>query len=245
MNCVLQIYESPYWISSDLVNVFPGFSLPEHYQTSCLLYFSCLPAQFTVWEWWPQRPWLPWLLPQSTWTSLLNWLLNCPVCQRAALTTSSMDNCCRSKLFYREPSAQSGETLYKLFIHSLDPAKLWPHCVSLPSVPSVELCEVLNRMDALLWLVTEAQCCPLVRAAYLGTAESLRRVCCETYLFRLNETLMHDLQTPQEELQVGDTHVGTSLYKNYGKILAFYLQICRDRHRTCAENWNAVKFTGP
>lgn len=224
-NCVLHIYESPYWILSDLVNVFSGFSLPEHYQTSCLLYYSCLPVQFTVWEWWPRRPWLPWSPPQSTWTSSPNWRLNCPVRKSAALTTSSMDSCCRSKLFYRELSAQSGETLKELFIHSLNAVRLWPHRVSIPSVPSAGLCEVLNRMDASLWLVTEAQLCPLVRAAYLGTAESLRRFCCETYLFRLNEALMHDLQTPQEKLQVWDTHADTSLYKKIWDF-SFHRYIC-------------------
>ncbi|XP_051278992.1 thyroid adenoma-associated protein homolog [Dicentrarchus labrax] len=71
------------------------------------------------------------------------------------------------------------------------------------SGPSADLCEVLSRVDASVWLVTEAQRCPLVRAAYLGVADSLRRFCCETYLSKLSDTLMHDLQTPQQELQVG------------------------------------------
>ncbi|XP_070759925.1 tRNA (32-2'-O)-methyltransferase regulator THADA [Enoplosus armatus] len=71
------------------------------------------------------------------------------------------------------------------------------------SAPSADLCEVLSRVEASLWLVTEAQRCPLVRAAYLGVADSLRRFCCETYLSKLSDALMHDLRTPQRELQVG------------------------------------------
>ncbi|XP_020513692.2 tRNA (32-2'-O)-methyltransferase regulator THADA [Labrus bergylta] len=71
------------------------------------------------------------------------------------------------------------------------------------SVPSADLREVLSRVEAALWLVTEAQRCPLVRAAYLGVAESLREYCCETFLSKLSESLMHDLQKPQQQLQVG------------------------------------------
>lgn len=78
-------------------------------------------------------------------------------------------------------------------------------CVSIRSAPSADLREVLNRVDASLWLVTEAQRCPLVRAAYLGVADSLRRFCCETYLSTLSDTLVHDVQMPQQELQVCDT----------------------------------------
>ena len=68
-------------------------------------------------------------------------------------------------------------------------------------------------MDASLWLVTVAQRCPLVRATYLGVANSLRRFCRETYLSKLRETLMHDLQTPREELQVRDRYADTSSFK--------------------------------
>ncbi|KAA8592239.1 hypothetical protein FQN60_017694 [Etheostoma spectabile] len=71
------------------------------------------------------------------------------------------------------------------------------------SAPSADLCEVLRWVDTSMWLVTEAQRCPLVRAAYLGVADSLRKFCCETYLSKLSDTLVHDLQTPQQELQVG------------------------------------------
>lgn len=75
-------------------------------------------------------------------------------------------------------------------------------CLITPSDPSADLCEVLGKMDASMWLVTEAQRCPLVRAAYLGVADSLRGLCCETYLAKLSHTLMRDVQTPLRELQV-------------------------------------------
>ncbi|XP_056276061.1 thyroid adenoma-associated protein homolog isoform X3 [Pseudoliparis swirei] len=71
------------------------------------------------------------------------------------------------------------------------------------SDPSADLCEVLSRVEASMWLVTEAQRCPLVRAAYLGVAASLRRLCCEAFLSQLRSTLRHDLLTPQPERQVG------------------------------------------
>lgn len=68
-------------------------------------------------------------------------------------------------------------------------------------------------MDASLWLVTEEQHCPLVRAAYLGIADTLRKFLCETYLSKLNEILMHDLQKPQKELQVHQKHIDTALFQ--------------------------------
>ena len=75
----------------------------------------------------------------------------------------------------------------------------------IPSAPSADLCEVLRSVEASLWLVTGAQRCPVVRAAYLGVADSLRRLCCETYMSKLSDTLVHDLQAPGQELQVRDT----------------------------------------
>lgn len=72
--------------------------------------------------------------------------------------------------------------------------------------------ELLSRMDASLWLVTEAQHCPLVRAAYLAIADTLRKFLCETYLSKLNKILMHDLQKPQKELQVRDNCIDTALF---------------------------------
>ncbi|XP_029685958.1 thyroid adenoma-associated protein homolog isoform X2 [Takifugu rubripes] len=71
------------------------------------------------------------------------------------------------------------------------------------SAPSSDMNELLSRMDASLWLVTEDQHCPLVRAAYLGIADTLRKFLCETYLSKLNKILMRDLQKPQKELQIG------------------------------------------
>ncbi|XP_045890923.1 thyroid adenoma-associated protein homolog isoform X2 [Micropterus dolomieu] len=75
--------------------------------------------------------------------------------------------------------------------------------LSTDSARSPDLCKVVSRVDASLWLVTETQRCPLVRAAYIAVADSLRRFCCETYLSKLRDTLIHDLQTSQRELQVG------------------------------------------
>lgn len=62
-----------------------------------------------------------------------------------------------------------------------------------------------------MWLVTEAQHCPLVRAAYLRVAGRLRKFFSETFLANLNQILMCDLQTPQKGLQVCDSHMSTTL----------------------------------
>lgn len=85
-------------------------------------------------------------------------------------------------------------------------------CVSIPSDPSSEVNELLSRMEASLWLVTEAQHCPLVRAAYLGIADTFRKFFCETYLTKLSQILMCDLQKPPKELQVCEKDIGTTLF---------------------------------
>ncbi|XP_061585131.1 tRNA (32-2'-O)-methyltransferase regulator THADA [Cololabis saira] len=71
------------------------------------------------------------------------------------------------------------------------------------SAPSDELCQVLTRMYASQWLATETQRCPLVRAAYLAVVHSLRRHCSEDFLSQLSDALIHNLQNPQQGLQVG------------------------------------------
>lgn len=63
----------------------------------------------------------------------------------------------------------------------------------------------LSRIEAQPWLATEAQRCPLVRAAYLGVADSLRGFCSKTFLMELSETVTRDLKgAAEEELQVRD-----------------------------------------
>ncbi|XP_030000291.1 thyroid adenoma-associated protein homolog [Sphaeramia orbicularis] len=71
------------------------------------------------------------------------------------------------------------------------------------SAPPADLCEVLSKVEASMWLATEAQRCPLVRAAYIDVVESLRRFCGDTFLSELSNTLTHELQMPQQGLQIG------------------------------------------
>uniref|UniRef100_A0A8C5G1Z7 Thyroid adenoma-associated protein homolog n=1 Tax=Gouania willdenowi TaxID=441366 RepID=A0A8C5G1Z7_GOUWI len=66
-----------------------------------------------------------------------------------------------------------------------------------------DLSEVLSRVQASLWLASEAQRCPLVRAAYLQVVVCLRSVCCQTFLLKLSETLMLDLLKPNISFQIG------------------------------------------
>ncbi|XP_068167990.1 tRNA (32-2'-O)-methyltransferase regulator THADA [Antennarius striatus] len=73
------------------------------------------------------------------------------------------------------------------------------------SAPSADLTEVLRGVEVSLWLVTAAQRCPLVRAAYLAVVDQLRTFCSEAYLSKLCDILKQEFQTPQKELQVGLT----------------------------------------
>lgn len=75
-------------------------------------------------------------------------------------------------------------------------------------------------MDTSSWLVTEAQHCALVRAAYLGMADTLREFLSETYLTKLNQILACDLQKPPKELQVCDKDIdATENLMNIPKVL--------------------------
>ncbi|CAN9513218.1 unnamed protein product [Ophioblennius macclurei] len=78
--------------------------------------------------------------------------------------------------------------------------------LSLGSFPSDGLSDVQRGVRASLWLVTEAQRCPLVRAVYLGVADSLRVPSCESFLSELSDIVMQDLQKPPgDPLQIGLT----------------------------------------
>ncbi|KAM4616330.1 tRNA (32-2'-O)-methyltransferase regulator THADA [Polymixia lowei] len=102
------------------------------------------------------------------------------------------------------------------------------------SVHSADLCEVVSRVEASLWLVTGAQRCSLVRAAYLDVAGSLRGSCSEAFLHMLSDTLLRVLHTPQHRLQVGS--------------LSFHQ---RATHFLCAEQkwacqmWDSFSTAGP
>lgn len=89
----------------------------------------------------------------------------------------------------------------------LESAALASLCLCSHSDAPTDLREVLSRIEAQPWLATEAQRCPLVRAAYLGIAHLLRGVCSETFLMDLSETVARDLEgAAKEELQVRDRH---------------------------------------
>ncbi|XP_019715994.1 thyroid adenoma-associated protein homolog [Hippocampus comes] len=70
-------------------------------------------------------------------------------------------------------------------------------------VPAAELHAAVSAVEASLWLATDIQRCPLVRAAYVTVVESLRRFCCETFLSTLFDVLIRELRTPKQGLQVG------------------------------------------
>ncbi|XP_068995115.1 tRNA (32-2'-O)-methyltransferase regulator THADA [Embiotoca jacksoni] len=120
-----------------------------------------------------------------------------------AMTPSSEYMSILIKLTAQLPSLQEHYCHNQLHGQLLQIKAILERALCTDSAPSDDLCEVLNRMQASLWLVTEAQRCPLVRAVYLSVTECLRRLCSETFLSKLSDTLIHDLQTPQQGLQVG------------------------------------------
>ncbi|XP_034026181.1 thyroid adenoma-associated protein homolog [Thalassophryne amazonica] len=119
------------------------------------------------------------MLPPSKYMSILT--------QLTAELPSPQEHCCHNRLH--------GQLLQ---IRALVERTL---CTDSPQ--SVNLCEVVSRVESSLWLATGAQRCPLVRAAYLEVASSLRSFCCEVYLDTLSNTLKCELCTPQQGLQVG------------------------------------------
>lgn len=61
----------------------------------------------------------------------------------------------------------------------------------------------LSRIEAQPWLATQSQRCPLVRAAYLEVADSLKGFCSQKFLMELSKMVAHDLKgAAEEELQV-------------------------------------------
>ncbi|XP_034152617.1 thyroid adenoma-associated protein homolog isoform X2 [Esox lucius] len=70
------------------------------------------------------------------------------------------------------------------------------------SSPPDALCEVVGRVESRLWLVTGAQCCPLVCGAYLGVAGLLRARCSQGFLHQLIGLLLSELHSPNHRLQV-------------------------------------------
>lgn len=132
---------------------------------------------------------------------------------RGALLSQPAPRTAAANQSYSRESTQHRQVRLKRSVYSFITQfqALKSRCVSIPSARSADLCKVVSRVDASLWLVTETQRCPLVRAAYIAVADSLRRFCCETYLSKLRDTLIHDLQTPQRELQVCDTHAAKVL----------------------------------
>nr|XP_057925831.1 thyroid adenoma-associated protein homolog isoform X2 [Doryrhamphus excisus] len=66
-----------------------------------------------------------------------------------------------------------------------------------------ELHAAVSAIEASVWLASSLQCCPLVRGAYVTVVELLRRCCCETFVSKLFDILVHELRAPQQGLQVG------------------------------------------
>uniref|UniRef100_A0A1A8KRP4 Uncharacterized protein n=1 Tax=Nothobranchius kuhntae TaxID=321403 RepID=A0A1A8KRP4_NOTKU len=97
---------------------------------------------------------------------------------------------------------------------------------------SSDLHVVMTRVQTSMWLVTGAQRCPLVRAAYISVVDCLRGCSCDNFLSQLSDRLIHDLIMPQEGLQVG-------LSSFYGEAVRF---LCADPKWAC-EAWRSFSAT--
>ncbi|XP_056135401.1 thyroid adenoma-associated protein homolog [Lampris incognitus] len=123
------------------------------------------------------------------------------------------------------------------------------------STHSVDLCKVVSRVEALLWLVTDHQRCPLVRGAYLAVAGSLRGFCSEAFLHKMNGTLLCELHRPQHRLQVlcmlSDTHTHThtpQILKHLIGSSSFHQKaiqfLCADPRWAC-QTWDSFSAASP
>ncbi|XP_038650126.1 thyroid adenoma-associated protein homolog [Scyliorhinus canicula] len=66
-----------------------------------------------------------------------------------------------------------------------------------------ELQDVLMSLEAKLWLVSPAQRCPLIRAAYLKIVLLVVNLCSEDFLYSLQLLLLSELKSPPSSLMIG------------------------------------------
>ncbi|KAK7934127.1 hypothetical protein WMY93_005023 [Mugilogobius chulae] len=66
-----------------------------------------------------------------------------------------------------------------------------------------DLHEAVNKIEASLWLTTDAQRCPLVKMAFVEVVETIKQFCSEPFLSQLHKILTETLQKPQQEIQIG------------------------------------------
>ncbi|XP_024130967.1 thyroid adenoma-associated protein homolog isoform X2 [Oryzias melastigma] len=101
------------------------------------------------------------------------------------------------------PGPQEGRSHNQLHGRLLQIKAVLEKCLCANSATSDELREVVSRVHAAQWLVTEDQRCPLVRAVYLSVADCLREELCEDFLCQLSDRLTHELHSPPQALQIG------------------------------------------
>lgn len=136
-------------------------------------------------------------------------------------------------LMAQVPSAQQPYCHNWLHGHLLQMKALLDRALCTQS-PATDLCMVLSKVEASLWLATEAQCCPLVRMAYVGLVETLTRFCSEMFLSKLNDILAEELQKPQRGLQIG-------LSSFHQRSVQF---LCKDLQRAC-QIWRQFPALSP
>ncbi|XP_077600767.1 tRNA (32-2'-O)-methyltransferase regulator THADA-like isoform X1 [Stigmatopora nigra] len=107
------------------------------------------------------------------------------------------------KLTAQLPRKHQGCCHNRLHGQLLDINALLDRALGKDSGPSLELNAVVCAVEESVWLATDAQRCPLVRAAYVAVVDSLRRFCGETFLSNFYGVLKCELHRPQQGLQVG------------------------------------------
>lgn len=76
------------------------------------------------------------------------------------------------------------------------------YCVPISSPHASFLCDVVQAMEARIWLASHEQRCPLVRQAYVVVLRLLRENCSRDFLFKLGSLLMKELHRTPHTLEV-------------------------------------------
>ncbi|XP_061762555.1 tRNA (32-2'-O)-methyltransferase regulator THADA [Nerophis ophidion] len=100
---------------------------------------------------------------------------------------------------------------------------LLDRALSIDCVFAAEFHAVVSAVESSVWLATNDQRCPLVRAAYVAVVELIRKSCRETFLSKLFDILVLDLGRTQQGLQIG-------LSSSHQQAIQF---LCADHKRAC------------
>nr|XP_015221939.1 PREDICTED: thyroid adenoma-associated protein homolog isoform X1 [Lepisosteus oculatus] len=97
-----------------------------------------------------------------------------------------------------------------------------------------------QQLESGLWLATSAQECPLIRSAYLSVAAQLAGSFTQSFVERLQSSLVTELQSPRNRLQVGSA----VFCQNAVNLLCDEAVRSRD-HQRAAQAWKLLSVEDP